>query len=417
MCHYWAMDSHILASSAPDAPSVLGAGLAALIVLLPAGLVVYSLVRWRKARREGTARGSLPQIIGVLVLCPVGAELLAAYGESTGDPGAVAFALVFFAGLYGAPALLARELARRCGWGWPSLLLLFAALGTAQACLIDQSMFSVDYQGYEGWEAVRETTLIPGLGISALNAFTFVGGHVVFSFAAPVAVAEAWSPRRAEAPWLGPSGIVFAGAAYALTAAAILGDPESHSGGPVQLAVSGALVAALLAAAALTGRRRRVAPASRRRAPVPPVVATAVVAAAVPDFLGQGWAAVAAHLVLGAALGAVILRAVRRGGWSPWHTAAVALGYLAVRGTLAFTYFPLLGEVEPGPKYAHNAVMLAVVALAGAVAWRRGGRTAAEEAPPEARPALRRKRGRGNTAGTGERCPRVTSLPDADRTE
>src|SRR5690606_6438127 len=126
MCQSWAMDSHILASSAPDAPSVLGAGLAALIVLLPAGLVVYSLVRWRKARREGTARGSLPQIIGVLVLCPVGAELLAAYGESTGDPGAVAFALVFFAGLYGAPALLARELARRCGWGWPSLLLLFA---------------------------------------------------------------------------------------------------------------------------------------------------------------------------------------------------------------------------------------------------------------------------------------------------
>ena len=51
-----------------------------------------------------------PQVLGVLILAPIGAELLTAYGESTGDPGAVAFSLVFFAALYGAPALLAREL-------------------------------------------------------------------------------------------------------------------------------------------------------------------------------------------------------------------------------------------------------------------------------------------------------------------
>ncbi|HEU5127664.1 MAG TPA: hypothetical protein VFU12_06715 [Glycomyces sp.] len=348
------------------------AGLVGLIALALAGVVVYAIARWRRARREGTARGSLPQILGVLVLCPVGAELLAAYDGSTGDPGAVAFAVLFFMGLYGAPALLARELARRCGWGWPSLLLLFAALGTAQACLIDQSMFSVDYQGYEGWEAIREETLIPALGISALNAFTFVGGHVVFSFAAPVALAEAWSPRRAAASWLGPIGIAVAAGAYAVTAAAIITDPESQSGSPAQLAVSGATVAAFIAAAALLGRRRRSAPAGARRSPALPAVATAVVAAAVPDFFGQGWAGLSAHLALNAALCVVIVRAVRRGGWTPWHGAAVATAFLAVRGLLAFTYFPLIGDVEPGPKYAHNAVMLAVVVIAAVLA-RRGG--------------------------------------------
>lgn len=381
------MNSYIASSGTQEASSILRPALAGLIVLVLVGLVVYSVVRWRKARREGTARGSLAQIIGVLVLCPVGAELLSAYDGSTGDPGAIAFSVVFFAGLYGAPALLARELARRCGWGWPSLLLLFAALGTAQACLIDQAMFSVDYQGFEGWEATREETLIPALGISGLNAFTFVGGHIIFSFAAPIAVTEAWSPRRAEASWLGPIGIVVAVCAYAVTAAAIITDPESQTGSTAQLVASGAIVAAFIAAAALVGRRRREAATGASRSSVLPSVALAVIAIVVPDFFGQGWAALSAHLVLNAALGIVIVRTIRRSGWSPWHGAAVAIACLAVRGLLAFAYFPLIGDVEPGPKYAHNVVMIAVVVLAGVLAWRGSGKTrtnaaAAEEDEP-----------------------------------
>ncbi len=101
-----------------------------------------------------------------------------------------------------------------------------------------------------------------------------------------------------------------------------------------------------------------------------------------------GWSS-GGHLALNAALCVVIVRAVRRGGWSPWHSAAVATACLAVRGLLAFTYFPLIGEVEPGPKYAHNAVMLAVVVLAAEFAWRGSGRirasaAAAEEGEPVA---------------------------------
>ena len=165
----------------------------------------------------------------------MGAELLSAYSDTTGDPGGVAFSLVFFAALYGAPALLVRELARRRGWGWPSMLLAFAALGVAQACLIDQSMFSVDYQAYEGWEETRAATLVPGLGISAFNAFNFVVGHMIFSFAAPVALVEAWHPERAHEPWLTGRGLVLAALAYLGAAALILADPTSHSGTAVQL--------------------------------------------------------------------------------------------------------------------------------------------------------------------------------------
>ena len=69
------------------------------------------------ARRERRARAR--QVAGLLVLSAIGAELLAAYDDSTGRPGELLFAVLFFAALYGAPALLIRELARRMGWGWP----------------------------------------------------------------------------------------------------------------------------------------------------------------------------------------------------------------------------------------------------------------------------------------------------------
>ena len=36
------------------------------------------------------------------------------------------------------------------------------------------------------------------------------------------------------------------------------------------------------------------------------------------------------------------------------------------RGLLAFTYYPVVGETSAAQKYAHNVVMLAVIAAAGA---------------------------------------------------
>ncbi len=47
------------------------------------------------------------------------------------------------------------------------------------------------------------------------------------------------------------------------------------------------------------------------------------------------------------------------------HAAALATGALLSRGVLAFTYFPVVGENAAVAKYAHNVVMLAIVAAAG----------------------------------------------------
>ena len=64
------------------------------------------------------------QIAGLLVLAPVCAEYLAAYDDSTGDALLLIGNLIIFAPLYGAPALLIREVARRNGLGWIGIIAL-----------------------------------------------------------------------------------------------------------------------------------------------------------------------------------------------------------------------------------------------------------------------------------------------------
>src|SRR3712207_2128446 len=99
----------------------------------------------RVACADHRGRGRVVAIGCLVVLSAIGAELLAAYSDSTGRPAEALFAAGFFAMLYGCPALLIREVARRTARGWPTMLLLSAAAGLLQAGVIDQSLFIDDY--------------------------------------------------------------------------------------------------------------------------------------------------------------------------------------------------------------------------------------------------------------------------------
>ena len=92
-------------------------------------------------------------VLSLLVLAPICAEYLSAYDDSTGHPATLLGNLLIFIPLYGCSALLIREVARRARLGWIGILLLAAAFGFIEAGLIDQSLFSPDYRGLEGWEA------------------------------------------------------------------------------------------------------------------------------------------------------------------------------------------------------------------------------------------------------------------------
>ena len=344
-----------------------GASLLALVV--PAPPRRRRRTRAARSPREQVAPGRALPILALLVLCGLGAELLAAYDDSTGRPGAIAFALVFFAALYGCPALLIRELVRRSGRGWPAMVLLAAAFGLLQAGAIDQSLFADSYADVSGWEETVRATYIAPLGIAAFPTQNFIVGHVLFSFCAPVAIAEALRPGIAHRPWLGRRGVVIAVGAWLTAAALILDDAlgEDYASW-VEIAVTLMFVAALVAAALLV---RLPEPTTRQAPRVLTVLAASfglTTAGTVPPETWIGF--VIALAVLAAALW-LLFRFAGGPGWTLAHTAAVGMGALLSRGALAFLYYPLVGETSAAQKYTHNVVMLLVVVAVGALALRR----------------------------------------------
>lgn len=352
--------------------------LAGLVVALVAGTLVLVHARRGRSHLVGADRPGGPgrylQVGLLLVLAPVCAEYLAAYADTTGDPLRLLAGLLVFIPLYGCPALLIREVVRRTGRGWVSIILLAAAFGLVQAGLVDGSLFASEDSAIDSWRETFRATLVAPLGISGHHTANFLSGHVVYSICAPVAIAEAVRPSTATTPWLGRTGAVVAGLLW-LAASALLLQDQRAGGEPTPSAAQLVVTVVLVAALVVLALRRRVVPppAGRPAAPRPRrVLLLAVVLSVVYGIAPETWPGVA--LMLGAlAVGGVGLAlGSRRTGWGPRHAAAAAAGPLVVRALLAFTYEPLAGDVEPLAKLGHNLVLLvAVVTLVAVVLTRR----------------------------------------------
>jgi hypothetical protein len=365
------------ASGSAIAVALQGAGAVGAI-----GAVAWSgLARRRRAPKASAAHRARVRaapnrdrgvaIASLLLLSATGAELLAAYSDSTGRPGKVLFAVVFFAMLYGCPALLIREAARRTGRAWPTILLVSAAAGLLQAGIIDQSLFTDDYGDVKGWEESLRATYIAPLGFGGYMLQNFVLGHVVYSFCAPIALAEALRPGIAHRSWLGRRGIAIAGALWLLAAAAILADTlsgDDHGTLP-EVGVTLTVVVALVVVAL---RLRPVRRGTGERTPsVPTVLILSFLFASMHASAPETWVGVAIAVPVAVVAVWLLARAARGRDWGLEHSAAVAAGVLLSRGALAFLYYPVVGETSAGPKYAHNVVMVLIVAAAAAYAIRR----------------------------------------------
>ncbi len=323
------------------------------------------------SRRD--ARGLAPLVFGLVLLAPVCAEYLAAYTDSTGDPGELLLGMLIFVPLYGAPALLIREVARRFDLGWKGMILLAAAFGLLQAGVVDQSLFSASYLGIESWEASRQPTVIEPLGISAYMALLFIGGHVIYSICAPIALVEAFRPDCRRERWLGTRGLAVTAGFYLAASVLVLADhltTESSHASPVQAGVSLLIVCALVAGAFVFGRRKR--PLLDRATWRPGAVfVVSLFLASTITAVPETWPGAALALVLLTGGAAGLASASRSAGWDIRHEVAVAAGALVSRGMLAFTYAPLFGEVTATAKYLHNAVLLSMVATISIFsAWR-----------------------------------------------
>jgi hypothetical protein len=308
----------------------------------------------------------LAPVLFVFVLAPVTAEYLIGYDDTLTNPAALIFGIVIFGPLYGAPAVLIRDVTRRRGLGWPTMLLLATAFGLVEAGLFDQSMFDPDYRDIPYWPLMREPTYLPGTGTSAYMALTFVAGHVFGSICAPIALAESWWPRRRREPWLGSFGLGVVSVLWLLAGWLILQDQLATSRSRISTGqlVGTLVVVLLLVVAALTRPRNPLL----RTGNVPAPWLVGLVSAAlltVRSVVPTGWIGTMA------AFGAIVLWLVllgrwsRRTGWTPSHVLAAVVGDLLSIGGPAFTTTPL-GDLDQAAKLVANTLLLALVL---AVAW------------------------------------------------
>jgi hypothetical protein len=321
----------------------------------------------------------------LVLLTPICAEYITGYDSNTGSPLDLARALLIHAPLYGAPALLIRELARRHDIGWPGILSLATALGIVQAGIIDQSMFSQSYRDIDYWGAMVAPTWVAPLGLSVNAAAGFVLGHTVWSFGVPIAMTEAVGGPARHHPWLRLPGLIVTVVLYLAAAWLVLREhltTESDHASAGQLAGSAA-TAVVLVVVAFNWRRfdRNL---SQRRAPHPMLLAgLGIAGGAAVNFSPPTWLGVA---LIVAPLAVVAVAAAwwsGMRGWTPRHVVALAGGLLLVRAAVAFLAVPL-GDVSVVAKYGHN-VFFGLMALL--VWWWAARRSRSAVTPPASAPS------------------------------
>ena len=208
--------------------------------------------------------------VGALALfAPLMAEFVLGdqYLSGRVDAGQQVGEFVLFVFWYGMAAVLIRELARRTGRGWPTILLLATGFALIEEGLLTQSLFNPHYLGLD----LIAYGYVGFLGTALPWAIFVLSIHVVWSIATPIALIEAIfpgtvtgpAPERFRArhpdlgdhptPWLGRVGLGVTTGVLVLGGAGTFAiswamSPTHFMAHPAQL-----IGAALLAAIAIAG--------------------------------------------------------------------------------------------------------------------------------------------------------------------
>lgn len=311
-------------------------------------------------------RRRLP-VIGLFLLAPVVAEYL--LGNL---PINALHLLVLMAPLYGGGALLIRELARRTGRGWPTIVVLGLAYGVLEEGAVSQSLFNPDYGGYR----LLEPGYIPALGMGAWWTVFVLALHTIGSISVPIAVVETMAGSRRTEPWLSTTGVVvtavlFAAGLSGVTALTLY--EEGLAASPAQLAGTLGAVMLLVAGALRLRRSASATPEGDRPAPRPWRVGAASLLASVTFLVATflvtlPWVMVGVCMVLVLVASAAVTAWSRRKGWSDAHRLALTIGPLTTYAGYAFPS-PAMYPASDTVDLVGNAVFaLGAAALVGIAA-------------------------------------------------
>lgn len=168
-------------------------------------------VRCSREAVRATLKRAAPAFL-LLLLSPLVAEYL------SGSMGMALMPLLpLFMLLYGGGALLIREVARRFGRGYSTMLLLALSYGILEEGIWDQSLFNPNFNGMH----LLDYGFVPAVGLALPWTLYVLAIHVVWSVLVPVAIAEALSGRGTE-PWLKIPGLLLSGVAYLMGGGIIL---------------------------------------------------------------------------------------------------------------------------------------------------------------------------------------------------
>jgi hypothetical protein len=316
-------------------------------------------------------RGTLARLapaVGLFVLSPLVAEFLLGNLAVDALP-----ALLVLGPMYGGAAVLIREVTRRAGRGWPTIILLALAYGLCEEGLVTQSLFNPGYAGV----GLLDVTYVPALGIGVWWTLYVLTLHTVWSMSVPIALMEATVPARSETPWLGNPGLAVAAILFALGAVVSFAGTylafQFVAPLPGLVATVFAIVVAIAAAFTVRG-----CPSGRvvGRAPSAWLVgAASLVTASLFMVVGQyrrdlgGWPVVALYLAMLVLAIWLICRWSRQEGWSVLHRVALAGGALLTYAWHAFPEEPILGsrgmiDLVGNTVFALGAVGLLVAVIA-----------------------------------------------------
>jgi hypothetical protein len=316
---------------------------------------------------------------GLFFLAPVVGEFLFGNEPITALP-----AILLLAPLYGGGAVLIREVSRRAGRGWPTMILLAVAYGLFEEGPVDQMLWNPQYGGFDIGLAYSGT-YVSWLGTSVQLLQDVVSLHTVWSICVPIALVEALDRDRTK-PWLGRIGLTVVAVIF-LCGSAFLAFVHIEGDGFVasvyQYTGATAAIVVLGVAAFILGRRPL--PRIDATAPKPWVVGAAAFVATslvmarqyLPEAV-SAWLVAAGWFLLVGGVGALVLRWSRRRDWGEQHRLALAGGALLTYVWLGFQQSTFL-DVSRSIALLGNVVFGAGAIGLLVLAWKAVARQAAHE--------------------------------------